>query len=149
MDTRQPLFPLMCITPGFCSSTMTQVCSTGTTEVYLSITKLFPLEYFLMETLLSQVAKKLFDTEPKFWVKRIRNPFNIFYITCLQPFNRIDFFFSTHNLQITSLFKSRRYLSNLRSQCHCCQINWEDGCSMCSYWLYVGHLTVLRTVLLF
>lgn len=66
MDTRQPLFPLMCITPGFCGSTMTQVCSTGTTEVYLSITKLFPLEYFLMETLLSQVAKKLFDTEPKF-----------------------------------------------------------------------------------
>lgn len=41
MDTRQPLFPLICIIPGFCSSTVPPVCSTSTAEVYLSITNCF------------------------------------------------------------------------------------------------------------
>jgi len=35
-DTRQPLFPLICIMPGSCSSAVPQICSAGTTEVYLS-----------------------------------------------------------------------------------------------------------------
>lgn len=43
---------------------MPQVSSTGTTEVYLSLTRFF-LEYSLMETVPSQAGKKLFDTEPK------------------------------------------------------------------------------------